>query len=234
MCSSRPEGKLQQALLSCSAAAGLLTLLLGLAMVLTFPITADLPAGFNTPVIAFEFAATHADLSYLDGDGQIETANRAAMIAGLKLDMLFPFLYGGFLCFLLARLVAAQHLVALLGIPFSLLIIPLDIRENLTLLAIIEALANTTSLDQLLLDLRTDTWLKWGAIGVAMAVLAIAYAKSRGYWSSALSALAAGSIALCYSSESMPVLAEIMSACVLIFFLFFTVKECRLLWTKKR
>jgi hypothetical protein len=222
---------LQKALLLGSVTTGLSTVLLGLAMVLTFPITADLPAGFNTPIIAFEFAATHADLSYLAGDGLTEADNRAGMIAGLQLDMAFPFAYGGFLFFLLARLVAVRHLIALLGIPFSILIIPLDIRENLTLLAIIDALANTDSLDQLLLKLRIDTWLKWGAIGVAMAALAVACAKNREYWSCALSALAAGSIALCWGSGSMPMLTEIMSVCVLVFFLFFTVKECRLLWS---
>jgi len=48
-----------------SAIFGLATIFLGAILLGIFPSTAELAEGFQTPVIAFEFAKTESDLSFL-------------------------------------------------------------------------------------------------------------------------------------------------------------------------
>lgn len=208
------------------AVVGVLALGLGLLTVLSFPLTAELPAGFRTPIIAFEFAAAESDLSYLAGDGAVETANRAKMEAGMRWDMAFPFAYAGFLLLLLLQLAQEGQRLALIGIPFAVLIVPLDINENISLLRIVEALGAGEMAGQLLPDLSRATWLKWGAIAVAIAVLALGLVRRGAYFSAALSGTAALVIVMCWISGSNPLIAETMSLMLSLFFLVFGVKAC--------
>ena len=208
------------------AVVGVLALGLGLLTVLSFPLTAELPAGFRTPIIAFEFAAAESDLSYLAGGGAIETANRAKMEAGMRWDMAFPFAYAGFLLLLLLQLVQAGQRLALIGIPFAVLIVPLDINENISLLRIIEALGAGEMAVELLPGLHRATWLKWGAIAVAIALFALGLMRTRAYWSAVLSGMAALTIVFCWISGSNPVIAETMSIILSIFFLVFGINSC--------
>jgi len=217
-----------------SALAGLSTIGIGLLLLFTFPGKADLPEGFRTPIIAFEFAKTEADLSFLAGNGQAAKMNREKMDAGHRWDMVFPFAYGGFLSLLLLQLIACGHRLAWIGIPFSLLVIPFDINENFTLMKITEALHNSSPVGESLAELHTATWLKWGAIGITSAVLSVGFLANREYWSAAVSAIAALSIAVLWASESKPIIAEVMSAVIFLFFLYFAIKAGIQTWRVTR
>ena len=144
-------------------------MILGVVILFTFPLSADLSEGFRTPIIAFEFAQTEGDLSFLSGNSEINRLNREKMDAGHFWDMGFPFAYGGFLALMLLQIAIDGHRFAWLGVVFALSIVPFDINENLTLLQITKALENSDSIETLLLELHIATWLKWGAIGFCSA-----------------------------------------------------------------
>jgi len=217
--------RLQNYTLLISAFFGLATIFLGVILLGIFPSTAELAEGFQTPVIAFEFAKTESDLSFLSGNSELSRSNREQMDLGHSgWDMVFPFAYGGFIAFLLLRIKGNGHRFIWLGVVFAVLIIPFDINENLTLLKITSALADSRSTDALLLELNIATWLKWGAIGASIAVLARGFAISKNYISAIVALLASVGIATCWIFNSEPILAEIMSVLIFVFFVFFTIE----------
>jgi len=211
---------------------GIATIILGVMLLFTFPLSADLSEGFRTPIIAFEFAKTEADLSFLTGNDDVNRLNREKMDAGHNiLDMVFPFAYAGFIALMLLQITSRSHRSIWLGVLFALSIIPFDINENLTLLQITEALENSTSTEMLLSELHIATWLKWGAMGTSIAVLAIGFTANKEYMSAVVSLLAALGVAICWASNSSPVTAEAMSALAFLFFLTLSIKSCVQSWT---
>lgn len=214
-----------------SAILGIATMILGVIILFTFPLSADLSEGFRTPIIAFEFAQTQGDLSFLTGSSEINRLNREKMDAGHFWDMGFPFAYGGFLALMLLQIAKGGIRFAWLGVFFALLIIPLDINENLTLLQITSSLENSASIETHLLALHIATWLKWGAIGVCSAVLAIGFAVKKEYLPALVSLMPALAIVSCWASNSEPSIAEIMSAITFLFFVFLTIRACVQSWT---
>lgn len=222
--------RFQQGTILSAAVFGIATMLLGIVILLSFPLTADLPAGFRTPIIAFEFAQKEADLAFLSGSSATSQLNREKMDAGHFWDMGFPFAYGGFLALMLLQIAKGGFRFAWLGIVFALLIIPFDIHENLILLQITNALEHSAAIDTLLVQLHTATWLKWAAVGVCAAVLAAAFAAKKQCLAALVSALAALAIAACWVSNTAPVLAEAMSTIIFLFFLFLTVSACMQSW----
>jgi len=213
-----------------SAILGIATLVLGIIMLFVFPHKAELAAGFRTPIIAFEFAKTDADLAFLSGDSQTSRQNRDMMDAGHSWDMVFPFAYAGFVSLLLLQgVVRGQYLLAL-AIPIAVLIIPFDIRENANLLAITKALGNAESIEVLLQELRVATWLKWGALGISIAALAAGSLLEKSYASALVSAIAALGVAMCWVSGAKPVIAETMSLALFLFFLYFSLTSCMQAW----
>jgi hypothetical protein len=223
--------KFQEYTIHASALCGLATILLGVIMLFTFPLSADLSEGFRTPIIAFEFAKTDADLSFLSGSSDANRLNRVKMDAGHTWDMGFPFAYGGFIILMLLRMIKGGQRFVWFGVVFAVAIIPFDINENLTLLQITQALENSASIETLLLKLHIATWLKWGAIGASMAVLSIGFAASKEYLSAVVSILAALGIAICWASNSEPNIAEEMSTLTFLFFVVLSVKACIQSWT---
>lgn len=213
-----------------SATCGIATLILGIIMLFVFPQQADLAAGFRTPIIAFEFATTDADLAFLSGDSQSSRHNREKMDAGHRWDMLFPFAYAGFVALLLLQLVARGHRWLALAVPVALLIIPFDLRENGILLDITHALGKSASIDLLLQELHLATWLKWGALGISIAALAIGFLAEKSYASALVSLFTALGVAMCWVSGAKPAIAEAMSSALLLFFLYFTVSTCMQAW----
>jgi hypothetical protein len=213
-----------------SAIMGIATVVLGLIMLFVFPSSAELSAGFRTPIIAFEFARTDADLAFLTGDSEAGRENREKMDAGHRWDTAFPFAYAGFIALLLLQGVTrGKHWLAL-AIPIALLIIPLDLRENSILLAITNALGNSASTEVLLQELHVATWWKWGALGLSVAALSIGYFAEKAYPSAAISALAALSVVACRVSDSEPALTEVMSAAIFVFFAYFSIRCCIHAW----
>jgi len=217
--------RLQKYTVFSSAIFGLATIFLGTILLGIFPSTAELAEGFQTPVIAFEFAKTESDLSFLSGQSELSRSNREQMDAGHSgWDMFFPLAYGGFIALLLLRIKGQSRGFIWLGVVFAVLIVPFDINENLTLLQITAALAGSAATEGLLLKLYLATWLKWGAIGASIAILAAGFAINRHYLSASVAALAAVGVATCWLFNSEPFLAEIMSKLILLFFVFFTIE----------
>jgi len=210
---------------------GMATILLAIIMVFTFPASADLSEGFRTPILAFEFAKTEADLSFLSGNGELNKLNREKMDAGHFWDMGFPFAYSGFIALMLLQITKSGHRFVWLGVLFAVSIIPFDINENLILLELTKALGNSAPIEALLLELHIATWLKWGALGASIAVLAVGFAVSREYLSAAVSLLTTLGVAVCWASSSDSSVVEAMSTLIFLFFLIFFIKACIQSWT---
>ena len=224
--------ELQKLAILASATFGIATVILGLIMLFVFPSSAELSAGFRTPIIAFEFAKTDADLAFLSGDSAMARLNRKKMNAGHRWDMVFPFAYAGFVALLLLQSVKRGQYWLALAIPIALLIIPFDLRENTILLAITNALDNSASTEVLLQELHVATWLKWGALGISIAALAVGSIAEKARLSASLAAVTSLSIAICWVSGSKPVIAEAMSAAILLFFFYFSIGSCMQAWKR--
>ena len=84
-----------------AALCGIAMVVLSVWMLTRYPATADLTDGYRTPVLAFEFAQTPADLAFMTGDSDSAVRHRAAMAAGQQLDTAFPVAYAGLIVFLL-------------------------------------------------------------------------------------------------------------------------------------
>lgn len=229
--------KRQQQLIHSTSAFGIITVVLAIVLLCTFPISADLAQGFQTPIIAFEFAKSEADLSFLSGNSELSILNRNAMDNGHFWDMGFPFAYGGFIALALLQLANQVHKLLLVGAAIAISVIPFDIQENLVLLDITAALGQSADTSTLLSSLAEATWLKWGALGISILILAFGYWMAKQYAAAALSFLTATSIGICWISSGEPIIAEVMSAAVAIFFLFLTAKSviasCKIQWGQR-
>lgn len=222
--------ELQKPSLIGAALLGAATMALGVIMLFVFPSQAELSEGFRTPIIAFEFAKSPADVEFLSGSDAIAVENREMMDEGHRWDAVFPFAYAGFIACLLLHLASRGYRWLWLAVPVALLIIPLDLRENAVLLAITDALEKGDPVEHLLAELHTATWLKWGALGVSLGALAIGFAADRAYLPAAVSAIAALGIAACWVSGSAPRVAETMSALTALFFLYLPARAIFLAW----
>jgi len=209
---------------------GFLTLAFGLVLISIFPSKAELSKGYVTPIIAFEFASSEADLNFLNGSSKHKVDTRHAMRLGLYWDMVFPFAYAGFLALLILAFKHSKLAIAISGAFVSCLIIPFDLYENIAMLNILSALdisANLSvdlgnghaTLAPLLSLLHIATWLKWGALGVGIACLSILQWQNQAPKTALLSAVTALLVLVTYASGTMPVIAEVMSLSVFVFFL---------------
>jgi hypothetical protein len=143
-----------------------------------------LPAGFVTPVMAFEFAATPAEVGHLFSvDGAATAMDRVN-----RWDFLYMALYNGFLsAFALAcvRQTGNRYYYAVAALP--LLILFADAMENVQLLDITALLAGESvepvlgQMQTLLDRLRLFTWLKWGGLALYF-VLLWPYFRGRPGW----------------------------------------------------
>lgn len=215
---------IQQHILKFTFFFGIMTLIIGAIMMFYFPQSADLPHGFTSPIIAFEFAKVPEDLLYLTGTGAIETINRAQMDAGHQWDMVFPFFYGGFIFLLLLQSYINGQRIAAFGMLFALLIIPFDIHENLTLLEITSVLEQGNSPTDSLQHLPLATWLKWGAIGISIGVLSLVLYFQKKYLSAILADIVALLVLITWLSGDMAIIAESMTLSLTVLFIYFTVK----------
>lgn len=209
---------------------GMATLILGTVLLFTFPMSANLTSGFQTPIIAFEFAKTEADLAFLSGNTEISRLNRTQMDAGHAWDMLFPFAYGGFIGLMLLRNTNGGRRFVWSSVLIAGSIVLFDINENLTLLQITDVLETSGSAEALLPALHLATWLKWGAIGVSITAIACAFAATKKYYSATLSMITALSVAVCWASDSKPEIAETMSMIIFLYFVAFTLRMGHEAW----
>lgn len=210
-----------------------LTVILAGLLMAILPAKAELPQGYFTPILAFEFARTPADLAWLAGQNEAGQAVRDQLDLGHKVDMLFPFAYGGFLALLLLRLGRAGEKVAWLALPIALAIIPFDIHENLNLLAITDALNRNADTTSLLAGLYWATWLKWAAIGLSIAAITVCWIKRGRTFPAAAGGFASLAVLVCAALGTPAPLAELMSLLIVVFLiaaLFTVIKD----WRKNR
>lgn len=129
---------------------------------------APLPAGFITPVLAFEFAETEDEVAALFapvGQPAGDTV-RAAMDRVNRLDFLYIALYGGcLLAFSWVCFRTTRQRAYLLAAALAVAIMAADVLENVQLLTITGDLA-ARPIDDPLARLRLFTWLKWGGLAL--------------------------------------------------------------------
>lgn len=133
----------------------------------------ELPGGFKSPVIAFEFATETEQVKYIfpEEDSSARNDIMRKMTNSTHLDFLFLILYGAFLFTFSITCVSLTgnrfyYLPALLSIIAPLF----DVLENLQMLSIMERLG-TDSIVSELRYLHIFTWVKWGTLAVIFILL---------------------------------------------------------------
>ncbi|WCL48279.1 hypothetical protein [Leptospira sp. GIMC2001] len=216
-----------------TAILALLTMLCSVFMLFQYPAQASLSEGYQTPVLAFEFARTPEDLNFMTGDSPDAQANRIAMRLGQSYDSLFPFLYAGLIAMCIFSIAKQFNSIVFFGILFSILIVPSDLYENSIMNAIIDSLDGGQNVTKLLSSLYIATWLKWGNISIAMMILSIvAYLNKDWIPSVFVSAIASIMIFLTWVT-GQAIVAEAMMLSVSIFFIYFSVRSMILYYRSK-
>lgn len=132
-----------------------------------------MPEGFQVPIIAYEFLQTEAEVQQFFGAPSTEReAWIAAMYKGHQWDYLYLVIYGVFLAAwgyfaVLQTKNQSFYAICILAVLASLS----DVFENFQLVAILSKIDTggmTSELDKLFLF----TWLKWGALALALNGLA--------------------------------------------------------------
>ena len=155
--------------------AGVITILMGIVLAGAFPVSSpEMPKGFFTPIIAFEFIETKAEVEKLLAWGN--TSERTdlieAMRLGIALDYVFMCAYslflGLFCCVCYRKSQKRRYLVGVLAAPIVCIA---DGIENLQLLNIMTNLLAEEAISFQLELLSISTWIKWGGIAVIFSLL---------------------------------------------------------------
>jgi hypothetical protein len=153
---------------------GLLVLVMSVVLLAVFPSKAPrMPDGFFTPIIAFEFIETNAEVfqMFVSTDATIRQEIVNAMDLGNRLDYIYMCLYSLFL--LLFSVTCAKisgKKFYYIGAAISTLVLAGDIFENIQLLGITAQLENG-NFDALLTRLHIFTWVKWGGMALIFVIL---------------------------------------------------------------
>jgi len=146
--------------------------------------------GFDSFIIAFEFAQSESDVNTLFINLPPETINN--IDTGIYLDFGFMITYSFSLALFFTKSVRIFNMKWLLaGIPLSVIIFFGDFFENLLLLKITQIYytgLNKIALVSILEKLHIITWVKWGGLALAFMLMSIVLFK--GNWLSKLAALA--------------------------------------------
>lgn len=153
--------------------------------------TSPLPAGFITPVLAFEFAEREAEVAALFAPAGQPTGDtvRADMDRVNRLDFLYIALYGGcLLAFALTCFRLTGQRLYLVAAALAVAIMAADVLENVQLLAITRLMDDgdvspiLAQLTPLLNRLRLFTWLKWGGLAIFFLLLIPYFRGLTGPW----------------------------------------------------
>jgi len=142
----------------------------------TFPNkAANLPEGFRTPIISFEFAESNEEVLMMYNYEQQEIKDKFIydMQLGNELDYIYMVLYTSFLiAFLLwlAKVENKKQIKKMIAIAVIALIG--DAFENIFLLTINSAVALSTEFSHWLVYLHIITWIKWFALALIFAGIA--------------------------------------------------------------
>lgn len=153
---------------------GVLVIAMSIVLLFIFPAKAPrLPDGFFTPIVAFEFIETKAEVfqMFVATNGQTRQAMVDAMDLGNRLDYIYMCLYSFFLLLFSLKcgqisgkkyfyISAAMAIMVLLG----------DAFENVQLLEITAGI-ESGDFEVQLGRLHMFTWIKWGGIAAIFLVL---------------------------------------------------------------
>ena len=161
---------------------GIAVIIMSLILLAVFPAKApELPEGFVTPIIAFEFIQTPEEVYLLFGSQRTEQREMMvhAMDLGNRLDFIYMILYSGFLFALCMNIFRQTHQkLFAAGMVLAAVVLLGDFLENLQLLGITANLDTGDFLGELE-RLRLFTWQKWGGLCLIFAVLAPYFFKGR-------------------------------------------------------
>lgn len=177
--------------------AAIITIVMGIVLAGAFPVSSpEMPEGFFTPIIAFEFIETATEAKKLlawDNTSQ-RTELIEAMRLGIKLDYVFMSAYSFFLgLFSWVCYKTSKQRRYLFGVVIAPVVWVADGIENFQLLNIMSNLLAEESIFFELQLLSTFTWIKWGGIGLIFTVL-IPYLWKGGLLSKATSFVATLSV----------------------------------------
>lgn len=148
-------------------------LLFTISMEIFFPKTS--PEGFQSFIIAFEFAKTPEQIHLLFNDFTEEMIRNIDF--GNYVDFGFMFTYSMFLILFFkkaAKTFKKKWLYA--GIPLSVIVLLADIIENIYLLKITgmySPMVNSDELALVLQKLHIFTWIKWGGLAIIFALFSV-------------------------------------------------------------
>ena len=126
------------------------------------PPGAPMAEGFETPILALEFAGSESDLAFLAGDAGAPL--RAELQRVQALDVWFPIAYAGLAFWFFAGLFLCGRKLAAVGAILALVTIFADWNENAVIDAMLVMMNDGASGAALLPELAVATWIKWGLI----------------------------------------------------------------------
>jgi hypothetical protein len=153
---------------------GIAVVVMSIVLLSVFPSRSpSLPAGFFTPIIAFEFIESPEEVHQLFGEKT--SAERRDMVRamdrGNRLDFVYMLLYSSFLfAFSIQCSRERGQRIFYLGAVISIIVLAGDFMENLQLLEITSRLQGG-SFDGELMALKIFTWQKWGGIATIFLIL---------------------------------------------------------------
>lgn len=153
---------------------GLLVLAMSVVLLAVFPAKAPrMPDGFFTPIIAFEFIETTAEVfqMFVTTDATVRQEIVNAMDLGNRLDFIYMCLYSLFLLLFSVKCAEISgNKFYYIGAAVSVLVLVGDVLENVQLLGITAQLENG-NFDTLLFRLHLFTWIKWGGMALIFILL---------------------------------------------------------------
>lgn len=171
---------------------GLVVVAMSIALMAVFPSRLpEMPEGFVTPVIAFEFVRTMDDVKLIFGptDSPQRREIVKAMDRGNKLDYVYMILYAGFLaCFSLTCARVTHRKLFYIPVCLAGFVLTADALENIQLLGITANL-ETMNITHFLVRLHWLTWAKWGGLSLIFLFL-IPYFIKEGLYALFISAAA--------------------------------------------
>lgn len=181
--------------------------------------------GFQTPILALEFAQRGDDLAFLQGEAAGPL--RDALMHIQALDLYFPLAYAGMAAVFFLGLALAGRGWAWLGLLLAVLTIPADWLENDVLEHLIHLTATTDvfgdEIDNPLLNMVITTWIKWGLIAAYALMMAGLMWQEKRRILAIPGAVAGLALAVTFLSGSNGHVAEIMGLTMLPFMLSFPI-----------
>ena len=159
---------------------GLLVIVMSVVLLCVFPSKAPkLPDGFFTPIIAFEFIETKAEVfqMFVAIDGNVRHAMVDAMDFGNQLDYIYMCLYSLFLLLFTVKCgQVSGKKYYYIGAALAVMVLLGDAFENIQLLGITAGI-DSGAFGVQLFRLHVFTWIKWGGIAAIFLVLASWFMK---------------------------------------------------------